>query len=521
MTHQISDTQELQALEQRYQTLRDLLEAVTESAIDGIILVDDHGKVRTANQAFKRIYGFEKCDLIGMDIQNTRSSAPCCFGEAEQLQIFFDEIFLLEGPIIRRELRLIKPEPKVISFYSRPVIDRNGRTLGRISIHTDVTAERKLRDEIQDLAEFSQACPFPVIKCDSEGNILYMNPAFETLLEQVRLPVEDATRLLPAGHVDQLRLMLRSKAAACDLKGEFDGRFFEFTLTPHRAKEQVFIIVNDLTEQRRAEKKIVDHARELEAVNRQIREAQTQLIQSEKMASLGLLVAGIAHEINTPIGSINSNNDILIRSVSKMRDFLNCVQCPREVRENPEVVKIMGIFEEINRNNRIACDRIMNIVRSLRNFARLDEAERKRVNIHEGIDSSLTLVHHQLKNRIQVVKEYGDLPEIECYPNQLNQVFMNILVNAEQAMPEKGTLTIKTLREDNSAKIIIRDTGVGISKENLSRIFDPGFTTKGVGVGTGLGLSICYKIIQDHHGKIEVESEGGKGTTFTITLPIQ
>jgi len=252
-----------------------------------------------------------------------------------------------------------------------------------------------------------------------------------------------------------------------------------------------------------------------------MQETQTQLLQTEKMAALGQLVAGIAHEINTPIGSINSNNDILIRSVGKIREFLSCAECPKEVREDPEVLKIMGILEDVNRNNHIACDRIMNIIRSLKNFARVDQVERKRVNIHEGIDSSLILVYHQLKNRIQVVKEYGDLPQIECYPSQLNQVFMNLLVNAEQAMPEKGTITIKTFRDGESVKVAIRDTGIGIPKENLSKIFDPGFTTKGVGVGTGLGLSICHKIIQDHHGKITVESEVGKGTTFTIALPIR
>jgi len=259
---------------------------------------------------------------------------------------------------------------------------------------------------------------------------------------------------------------------------------------------------------------------ELEEIKQQLKATREQLVQSERMASLGLLVAGIAHEINTPIGSINSNNDILIRSVGKMRDFLNCSECPASVRQNPEVVKIMRILEEINQNNRMACDRIIDIVRSLKNFARVDEAEKRAVNIHDGLDSTLTLVHHQLKNRIRVVKDYGDLPEIECYPNQLNQVFTNLLVNAEQAMPGKGTLTIKTVRDGDVVRVMISDTGVGIPRENLARIFDPGFTTKGVGVGTGLGLSICHKIIQDHRGKIEVESEAGKGTTFTLTFPL-
>jgi two-component system, NtrC family, sensor kinase len=132
----------------------------------------------------------------------------------------------------------------------------------------------------------------------------------------------------------------------------------------------------------------------------------------------------------------------------------------------------------------------------------------------------LTIVQHQLRNRVRVEKEYGDIPTVECYPNRLNQVFMNLLVNAAQAIPELGTITIKTSRTEDSVRIAISDTGVGIPNENLPKIFDPGFTTKGVGVGTGLGLPICYKIIQEHQGRIEVESSD-HGTTFTIVLPLK
>jgi two-component system NtrC family sensor kinase len=241
-------------------------------------------------------------------------------------------------------------------------------------------------------------------------------------------------------------------------------------------------------------------------------ELQAQLAQSEKMAALGLLVAGVAHEINTPIGAIHSNNDIMSRALSKIRKMVGPAR-------DTEVARLLDIMAEVCGNNEVAADRIMNIVRSLKNFARLDEAERKRVHIHEGIESTLTLIQHQLKKRIRVIKQFGDIPEIECHPNQLNQVFMNILVNAAQSIKERGEITVKTWREGENINISIADNGVGIPAENLSKIFDPGFTTKGVGVGTGLGLSICYKIIHDHRGTIEAESSP-QGTTFTISLPI-
>src|SRR5262245_55616886 len=393
-------------------------------------------------------------------------------------------------------------------------------TLSQPYAASNLPMTESTRNASEDLAELVEACPFPVIQCNVLGQVLFTNSALLSLLEVLHIPASQVNRILPEGYVTQLEGVLQNKGRSVDLKREIDGRFLEFTFAPIRSKKQVFITVSDRTEQRHTALWMHNYARELEEVNRQMKQAEVHLLQSEKMASLGQLVAGIAHEINTPIGSINSNNDILIRSVSKMRDFFNCEQCPAEVRENPGVVKLMGVLEEINQNNRIACDRIINIIRSLRNFARLDEAERKRVDIHEGLDSSLVLVHHQMKNRIELVKDYGVLPEIDCFPNQLNQVFMNLLVNATQAIPGRGTLTIKTLHLGSEVQIKISDTGVGIPRENMRKIFDPGFTTKGVGIGTGLGLSICYKIIQDHRGRIAVESEVGRGTTFTITLPV-
>lgn len=261
--------------------------------------------------------------------------------------------------------------------------------------------------------------------------------------------------------------------------------------------------------------------RKVEERTRELREKQSQLVQSEKMASLGNLVAGVAHEINTPLGAMKSNNDVFIRSIVRIKNYLLDPDTPSEIRENGELLSLFDIVDKLNEVSKNAAERITAIVNSLRKFARLDKSDYDTVDIHEGIDNTLTLVHHELKNRVTVHKEYGsDLPAVKCFPNQLNQVFMNILVNASQAIDGNGDIFIRTLKEGNYFVIEFKDSGKGIPREHIHRIFDPGFTTKGAGVGTGLGLSIAYQIIQDHRGRIEVESEVVKGTTFRIYLPI-
>lgn len=259
---------------------------------------------------------------------------------------------------------------------------------------------------------------------------------------------------------------------------------------------------------------------EIEKANRDLRNTQAQLAQSEKMASLGTLVAGIAHEINTPIGAVNSMHDTLMRAIDKLKAQLELI-CEDEKLQYPSLATTLDIIDDSNKVIKQGTERVTTIVRRLRSFARLDEAELKTVDIHEGMEDTLTLIHHQIKHDITVNKNYGDIPAIPCYPGQLNQVFLNMLVNARQAIKGKGEITITTCSKDNHVFIKITDTGSGISAAHINKIFDPGFTTKGVGVGTGLGLAICYKIIEDHHGTITVESQPGKGTTFTIMLPVR
>ncbi len=211
--------------------------------------------------------------------------------------------------------------------------------------------------------------------------------------------------------------------------------------------------------------------------------------------------------------------DTLFRTLDRLRNNIGS-KCPEEVRDKVKFDAAFRVVEDSHKVIQTGTERVVNIVKRLRSFARLDEAELKTVDIHEGLEDALTLAHHELKHTVTVIKNYGDVPPISCFPSELNQVFLNLLINSKQAIKDEGTITITTFAKDKKIYIIFEDDGIGIPKENLHKIFDPGFTTKGSGIGTGLGLSICYQIIQNHRGEIRVESELGKGTRFTISLPM-
>ena len=251
----------------------------------------------------------------------------------------------------------------------------------------------------------------------------------------------------------------------------------------------------------------------------QLVDAHAQLVQAEKMASLGNLVAGIAHEINTPVGAIHSMHDTLVRAVEKLTEAIE-QDFPESYHEHRGLQRALQIIQDSNRVIESGTTRVTTIVKSLRNFARLDEVELVQVDLHEGLEDTLTIVNHDIKNRIVVVKNYGDIPRVFCYPSRLNQVFLNILNNARQAIDGKGTISITTCQIGEEVHVEIGDSGTGIAPEHLEKIFEPSFTTKIAGEGTGLGLSICQQIVEEHKGRIEVESEVGKGTMFRVVIPL-
>lgn len=260
---------------------------------------------------------------------------------------------------------------------------------------------------------------------------------------------------------------------------------------------------------------------ELETANRILQETQAQLVQSQKMASLKHLVAGVAHEMNNPLGALQSCVMTIEQASNIIKQTIQNGNISEFSDSSTKASKALALILSTSTNSKDPLSRIATVVKSLKNFALLDQAEVKEVNIHEGIDSTLDILSVYFKDRIKIVREYRVLPLVNCYARDINQVFLNVLTNATEAIDGKGTITITTDHEQEFVTISIRDTGRGIPPENLTRIFDPGFTTRGVGVGTGLGLAIVHSIISNHNGTIEAESEVAKGTTFRIKLPLK
>ena len=262
-------------------------------------------------------------------------------------------------------------------------------------------------------------------------------------------------------------------------------------------------------------------------LNKQLKEAQAQLLQSEKMASIGQLAAGVAHEINNPVGYVNSNISTL---ESYLGDLMRLIDAYDREEQKEEIAKIKGdidldyLKEDLNallKESHEGISRVKQIVQDLKDFSHVDESEWQWADLHKGIDSTLNIVNNEIKYKAEVIREYGELPQVECIVSQINQVVMNLLVNAAHAIEEHGTITVRTGIENDGVWFEIEDSGSGMSEETRQRIFDPFFTTKPVGSGTGLGLSISYSIIQKHNGSIDVQSDLGKGTLFHIWLPVE
>jgi signal transduction histidine kinase len=339
--------------------------------------------------------------------------------------------------------------------------------------------------------------------------------------------------------MENLNYLCQHPEAECyDTFDCIDGRVIErYSLPQPLGVDNVGRVMSfrDITARKLAEEALQREKEEQKALIKKLEEAHNQLLQSEKMASIGQLAAGVAHEINNPIGYINSNFRTLGEYVEKLFRVTDAYERTESVLAGQALLEEIRMLKQeadweylkqdirdLLRESGEGIGRVKQIVQDLKDFSHVDQAEWQWVDLHKGIDSTLNIVHSELKYNAVVIKEYGVIPQVECLASQLNQVFMNMLVNASHAIGDggRGSITIRTGAEDEMVWVEFTDTGKGIPPENLKRIFDPFFTTKPVGKGTGLGLSLSYGIIEKHQGRIEVESEVGKGTTFRLRLPV-
>jgi two-component system NtrC family sensor kinase len=527
----LEDVSEKEELDQENRKTKEYLESLVESSIDAIITTDTRGRISFCSRAVESLLGYAPSEMVGRPVAGFYAKG-------------LDEARYVMNAL-RRQKKLVSHETEFLSRDGRrvPVIlsasllrDHRGRVIGTVGISKDITERLKSEQEIGYLKEFNENIleniRSAIVVTDNDGRVVYSNRAASATLghEPEEFRELDLGRIFGASEEGGPPLLRRTITEGTTFQGaettahRKDGKAIPIGLSTSvlldaaGARLGAIAIFQDLTE---------------------IRALQQQLFQSEKMASIGQLAAGVAHEINNPMGFIHSNlarmaeyiGDIsmAIREYERLRAAAGAGDTPAlreardratKARDDADLQFVLEDFAKAIAESREGAERITHIVQNLREFSHTDPAERVPADVNKCIESTANIIVNMLRYKVDLVKEYGDIPQIRCFPMQLNQVFMNLLVNAYQAIEDRGVIRIRTRSAGDTIVIEISDTGKGIAPEHIDKIYDPFFTTKEVGVGTGLGLATSYNIIEKHGGRITARSRVGAGTTFTIELPI-
>ncbi len=520
-------------------TAKEYLKNVIASVPMGMLVLSGDLRILSSNIFFRQMFGRIDDELRGLFLKDVLLDEDILMTAAS---------VLTEG-ISQNQIEVTQHNDlneRILRVTITPVRAQEADRARLLLVVEDITERKRAELRIRKILDTALE---GVIVANEEGEILWLNPAAETMfgLDKGKLIGQLIDILIPERYRKRHREAmtrffkigsLTNIGKHHQLEGlRSNGTEFPLEIVHSAFKEGnkylITAFIHDKTEESMA-------ANELQRAYDKLKETQAHLIQSEKMSSVGQLAAGVAHEINNPVGYVKSNLGVLSEYVEDILQLIGAyeallsvieqgdtesisaeVKRVRELAQKMDVGFLLSDLSRLTAESFAGIERVREIVLNLKEFSHVDQAEVKPFNVNEGLESTLKIVWNELKYKAEVVKEYGDVPEILCYPQQLNQVFMNLLVNAGQAIENKGKIWIRSYRGDGYVVVEVEDTGSGIKPENLGRVFDPFFTTKPVGKGTGLGLSITYGIVQKHGGKIEVKSEAGKGTKFQVLLPIK